>query len=266
MRSSRNCDDRSVSADQSIREFTRQAASFEAPGSHFADLEVLDWIAGYVAVHPGDRLLDVAGGTGQLGRHLGRSAQLCVVADITPAMLEQGAQAVRMEGRHDVVFVQADAMALPFPDAQFEVVVSRFALHHLTDIGVVLREMHRVCAPGGSVTVIDMVTETGSTGERMDELERMRDASHVACPRSSRLRDLMTEAGLRLVSEATRDQRLLADPWLDSAQPRPEARKAILEALSAEAAGGAPTGLRATDADGALTITYRDLLLHASRD
>ncbi|MDQ2894772.1 MAG: class I SAM-dependent methyltransferase [Actinomycetota bacterium] len=201
-----------------------------------------------------------------MGRHLGRSAQLCVVADITPAMLEQGAQAVCMEGRHDVVFVQADAMALPFPDAQFEVVVSRFALHHLPDIGAVLREMHRVCAPGGSVTVIDMITETGATGERMDELERLRDASHVACPRSSRLRDLMTEAGLRLVSEATRDQRLLADPWLDSAQPRPEARKAILEALSAEAAGGAPTGLRATEADGAFTITYRDLLLHASRD
>lgn len=255
-----------VSAEQSIREFTRQAASFEAPGSHFADVEVLDWIAGYVAVHPGDRLLDVAGGTGQLGRHLGRSAQLCVVADITPAMLEQGAQAVCMEGRHDVVFVQADAMALPFPDAQFEVVVSRFALHHLTDIGAVLREMHRVCAPGGSVTVIDMVTETGATGERMDELERLRDASHVACPRWICLHELMAAAGLRLVDEATRDQRLLAEPWLDSAQPEPEARDIIVEALRAEAAGGPLTGLGAAEEDGALTITYRDLLLHASRD
>jgi len=255
-----------VSAEQSIREFTRQAASFDARDSYFADLGVLDWIAGHVAVRSGDRILDVAGGTGQLGRHLGRSAHLCVVADITPAMLERGAQAVRAEGRNDVVFVQADAMALPFPDAQFEVVVSRFALHHLIDIGAALREMQRVCAPGGSVTIIDMVTETGSTGERMDELERLRDASHVACPRSSRLRDVITGAGLRLVGEATREQRFLAEPWLDSAQPEPEARKAILEALRAEAAGGPPTGLGAAEDDGALTITYRDLLLHASRD
>jgi len=255
-----------MSAEQSIREFTRQAASFEAPGSHFADLGVLEWIAEHVAVRSGDRVLDVAGGTGQLGRHLGRRAHLCVVVDITPAMLEQGAKAVRAEHRNDVVFVQADAMALPFPDAQFEVVVSRFALHHLTDIAAVLREMHRVCTPSGSVTVIDMVTEPGSTGERMDELERLRDPSHVACPRRACLHELIAAAGLRLVDQATRDQRLPAEAWLDRAQPDPEARDIIVEALRAEAAGGPPTGLGAAEDDGALTITYRDLLLNASRD
>lgn len=63
-------------------------------------------------------------------------------------MLEQGAQAVRAENRNDVVFVHADVTALPFPEAQFEVVVSRFALHHLVDIGTGLREMQRVCTPG----------------------------------------------------------------------------------------------------------------------
>ncbi len=93
---------------------------------------------------PANRILDVAGGTGQLGRHLARSGRLCVVADITPAMLEQGAQAVREQGRNDVVFVRADATDLPFPDAEYEVVVSRFALHHLAEMGAVLDEMRRV--------------------------------------------------------------------------------------------------------------------------
>ncbi|MGI8411820.1 MAG: class I SAM-dependent methyltransferase [Solirubrobacteraceae bacterium] len=254
-----------MSSERSVREFTRQAASFEVPGSPFADAGVLDWIAGHIAVRSGDRILDVAGGTGQLGRHLGRGARLCVVADITPAMLEQGAHAVRAENRNDVVFIHADATALPFPEAQFEVVVSRFALHHLSDIGAALREMQRVCTPGGSVTVTDMVTEPGSVGERMDQLERLRDPSHVACPRPAGLRELMTSAGLRQVGEAVRDERLPADSWLARAAPDQGARDAILEALRAETAGGAPTGLRAAGASGKLTITHRYLLLHASR-
>jgi len=53
---------------------------------------------------------------------------------------------------------------------------------------------------------------------------------------------------------------------LDRAQPGPEARDIIVEALRAEAAGGPPTGLGAAEDDGALTITYHNLLLHASRD
>ncbi len=253
-----------MSVERSVREFTRQATSFEAPGSHFADVGVLDWIAGHVAVGSTDRVLDVAGGTGQLGRHLGRTAHLSVVADVTPAMLEQGAQAVRADGRNDVVFVQADAMALPFPDAHFDVVVSRFAMHHFNDIGGALREMGRACAPGGSVTVVDMVTETGLEGERMDELERLRDPSHVACPSPARLRELVADAGLRPVAEAERDERLEAEQWLSFAQPDPKARDAIVQALQAEAAGGASTGLRAAEVEGTLTITHRYLLLHAS--
>src|SRR5881392_2057871 len=98
--------------DATIREFTRQAPFFERPGSHFADVEILDWIAAAVAVGPNDRVLDVAGGTGQLGRHLGRNAQLTVVLDLTPAMLREGAGAVRAEGRTDVIFLKADAQAL----------------------------------------------------------------------------------------------------------------------------------------------------------
>ncbi len=253
-----------MSGERSIREFTRQAASFEAPGSHFADLGVLEWIAGHVAVRPADRILDVAGGTGQLGRHLGRSARLCVVADITPAMLEQGAQAVREEGRDDIVFVRADATDLPFPDAQYEVIVNRFALHHLADIGTVLDEMRRVCVPGGSVTLVDMVAEAGPLGERMDELERLRDPSHVRCPRPTELAALLTDRGLRPGSEAIREERLAAGPWLDRAHPTSEARATVLGALRGEAAGGAATGLGAAEDDGTLTITRRYQLIHAT--
>ena len=254
-----------MSTERSVQEFTHQAASFEAPGSHFADIGVLDWIAGHVAVRSSDRILDVAGGTGQLGRHLARSGRLCVVADITPAMLEQGAQAVGEQGRNDVVFVRADASDLPFPDAQYEVVVSRFALHHLADIGAVLDEMRRVLTPGGSVTLIDTMAEAGPVGVRTDELERLRDPSHIRCPRPTELAALLADRGLRVVSEANRDERLEAESWLDRAQPAPEAHDTVLGALRAEAAGGAPTGLRAVQDDGTLMITHRYHLIHATQ-
>jgi SAM-dependent methyltransferase len=254
-----------VSDEVTIREFTRQAASFEQPGSHFADLDVLDWIAAHVAVGPEDRVLDVAGGTGQLGRHLGRAARLTVVADLTPAMLALGVQATRSAGRHDVVFVRADAAALPLADAQFEVVVSRFALHHLPDLAAAVSEMHRVCTPGGRVTVIDMVAEPGPTGARLDELERLRDPSHRACPREDQLHRLLAEAGVSVATVAEREERLAAEPWLDRAHPEADAREAVLGALHDEASGGEPTGLRAAIDEGELTIAHRYLLIGGSR-
>jgi len=254
-----------VSNEVTIREFTRQAASFEQPGSHFGDLGVLDWIAAHVEVGTEDRVLDVAGGTGQLGRHLGRGAKLTVVADLTPAMLELGVQATRTAGRRDVVYVQADAAALPFADGQFEVVVSRFALHHLPDIGAALREMERVCAPGGNVTVIDMVAEPGPAGDRLDELERLRDPSHAACPREAELGELLAGAGLRAGRVAAREERLAAEPWLERAHPERAAGEEVLAALREEASGGAPTGLRAAVVDGTLTITHRYVLIGGAR-
>ncbi len=266
-----------MSSERTIREFTRQVAYFEQPGSHFADGGVLDWIAGQVKVGPQDRVLDVAGGTGQLGRHLGRGARLTVIADLTPAMLARGVEAVRAEGRRDVVFVEADAAALPFSEAQFEVVVSRFALHHMPDVPAALREMRRVCTPGGTVTIIDMIADPGPIGERLDELERLRDPSHTASPHEAELRSLLDEAGLqpagakaagtavRPVRAAVRDERLLAEPWLQRAQPAPGAHRAVLDALHAEAAGGAATGLCGALIEGALTITHRYLVVHCKR-
>lgn len=254
-----------MSDELTIREFTRQAPSFEQPGSHFGDVDVLGWIAAHVEVGPEDRVLDVAGGTGQLGRHLGRSARLTVVADLTPAMLEQGARVTRGQDRRDVIFVRADAAALPFADTQFEVVVSRFALHHLADVGAALCEMRRACAAGGTVTIIDIVAEPGALGDRLDQLERLRDPSHAACPREQKLLGLLSDAGLRPDVTAARDESLTAEPWLERAQPAPEARDEVLAALHAEATGGPPTGLRAAVIDGALTITHRYLLVRAAR-
>src|SRR5436190_1162750 len=83
------------------------------------------------------------------------------------------------------------AARLPFPDAQFDVVVSRFAFHHFDDPAAVAREMARVSRPGGLVAVIDMAAEDGRIAARRDELERIRDPSHTRALEPSELTGLL---------------------------------------------------------------------------
>jgi ubiquinone/menaquinone biosynthesis C-methylase UbiE len=239
------------------REFTRQASNFEAAGSLFRDSSILDWIAEHVDVSAESKILDVAGGTGQLGRHLAREGRSAVIVDLTDAMLAAGFRSVQEEGRDDVVFVRGDAISLPFPDGQFDVVVSRFALHHMDDPGRAIAEMARVCHDDGSVTLIDMV----AGGSRHDELEQLRDPSHTQALPEEELRSLLTAAGREPSQYADRDQAMPLEPWLEQAKTPEEDRERIRAAFEDEAAGGAETGMRATRADGDLVIRQRWLLL-----
>ena len=155
--------------DVTRREFTRQVGEFERPDSFFAQQDMLDWIAAHVPVGPDDVLLDVAGGAGHVARHL--VTRFAVVVDLTRPMLAAGVAA-----KHpNVIFVEGDATNLPFPDGQFDVVVCRFAFHHIDEPAQAAAEMARVAKPGGTVAVIDMV----DGGGRHNELEILRDPSHT---------------------------------------------------------------------------------------
>jgi ubiquinone/menaquinone biosynthesis C-methylase UbiE len=240
------------------REFAKQAASFEASGSLFADRALLDWIADHVPVPEGGQILDVAGGTGQTGRYLAREGASAVIVDLTLPMLATGLRAAREEGRRDVVFVRGDAVDLPFLDDQFDVVVCRFALHHMDDPAAAVAEMARVCRPEGGVTVIDLVTG----GARHDELETLRDPSHTRSLDEAELHEVLARAGREPRRSAAMEQQLPADGWLAQAKTPPEAAEPIRAALEAEVAGGPPTGLRAgRSEDGELTIRHRWVLV-----
>jgi len=240
------------------REFARQAQSFEASGSLFKDRSILGWIAEHVAVRAGAQILDVAGGTGQTGRYLARDGASAVIVDLTMPMLSAGLSAVREEGRSDVVFVRGDAVDLPFPDDHFDVVVCRFALHHMDDPGAAVAEMARACRRDGNVTLIDLV----NGGAKHDELEILRDPSHTHSLREDELPELLVAAGREPDRCAAREQELPVDRWLGQSKTPPEHAETICAALAEEADGGAPTGLRAGRAeDGALTILHRWVLV-----
>jgi demethylmenaquinone methyltransferase / 2-methoxy-6-polyprenyl-1,4-benzoquinol methylase len=115
---------------------------------------MMDWLA----PRPGQRLLDVAGGTGDIAfRFLRRAPSAsAVVFDMTESMLIEGrkrADAQRLSDRLE--WVAGDAMALPFEDGSFDVYAISFGIRNVTRIPDALREAYRVLKPGGRLMVLE---------------------------------------------------------------------------------------------------------------
>ena len=115
---------------------------------------MMDWLA----PRDGQRLLDVAGGTGDIAfRFLSRApGASAVVLDMTESMLMEGrqrAEAAELGDRLD--WVAGDAMALPFADASFDRYTIAFGIRNVTRIDAALKEAHRVLRPGGRLMVLE---------------------------------------------------------------------------------------------------------------
>ncbi|WP_077529493.1 bifunctional demethylmenaquinone methyltransferase/2-methoxy-6-polyprenyl-1,4-benzoquinol methylase UbiE [Vreelandella utahensis] len=111
------------------------------------------------SVRPGHRILDIAGGTGdltmQFADRVGTEGEV-VLADINQEMLEVGRERLIDRGYAGRVdYVQANAECLPFPDNYFNAVSIAFGLRNVTDQNLALREMTRVLKPGGKLLILE---------------------------------------------------------------------------------------------------------------
>jgi len=117
------------------------------------------YFAATAQVRPGDRVLDLAGGTGDIAAllrpRLGDQGGV-VLGDINGEMLRVGRDRMTDRGRvRGLEYVQCNAQALPFPDASFDLVTIAFGLRNVTDKDAALREMHRVLKVGGQARVLE---------------------------------------------------------------------------------------------------------------
>jgi demethylmenaquinone methyltransferase/2-methoxy-6-polyprenyl-1,4-benzoquinol methylase len=110
-------------------------------------------------LRPGQRALDVAGGTGDLAAGLARQVGehgLIVLSDINRAMLQRGRDRLTDRGvLGNVEYVQADAERLPFRDGSFDCITIGFGLRNVTDKPAALAAMQRVLKPGGQLLVLE---------------------------------------------------------------------------------------------------------------
>ena len=137
-------------------------------------------------VRPGQRVLDLAGGTGDLtakfSRLVGDTGEV-VLADINESMLKMGREKLRNIGiLGNVSYVQANAEALPFPDNSFDCITIAFGLRNVTDKNKALGSMYRVLRPGGRLLVLEFSKPV------LDPLNKVYDAySFHILPRMGQL-------------------------------------------------------------------------------
>lgn len=193
-----------------LDQFTRQAAPFREFPAHSTE-DSVDLVLKTTEVGPSDTVLDVACGPGLMACALAGVARNVTGIDITPAMIEQAEDLRRSKGLANLSWDVGDVATLPYPDASFSLVFTRYSYHHILDTKPVFAEMVRVCKPGGRVALVDVYSTSPAQAEAYDRVETLRDPSHVRALGLSELEALFQAAGL----EDVRSERYGLDVGLE---------------------------------------------------
>ncbi len=155
--------------------WSSRAAAYRESPTHASDAD-LEIVVEMCNPHEGVKALDVATGGGHVARRLREQGAEVVTADPAPGM------------QADVVCAAED---LPFADGSFDVVVTRIAPHHFSDIGAAVGELARV---SNRVVVVE---DTEYTSEEVEAAEKLRDPTHVRNYSEDEWRELLESAGSR---------------------------------------------------------------------
>lgn len=184
-----NPDNRDLILDQ----FTRQAARFAASPLVNAE-SLLDRMVELAQAGGDDSMLDSGSGPGVVVCAFASKVRLAIGVDLTAAMIEQARDLEARRGLCNVAWVRSDITALPFAEQRFSIVASRFVFHHLPDPAAAVREMARVCRPGGRIVVADSAP-AAEKADAFNAMERLRDPSHVEALTVDELLRLVSAAG-----------------------------------------------------------------------
>jgi len=198
-------------------QFGRTAAAYVTSTTHAsgADLERLIAVA---APLPSERALDVGCGVGHTLRRIAPLVSFAAGADATFEMMQAGRDSVVTAP--NAAFAQSDASALPFADASFDLATCRLAAHHFTDVAAAFLDVRRVLRPGGRFVLVDNYAPDDPALDRfINEVEQLRDASHVRNHSIAGWRQLLEDAGLRTSVESDlMTTKITTEGWLERSQ------------------------------------------------
>ncbi len=195
----------------------------------------------------GERVLDLGCGPGHSSLAFAERAGEVVGLDLSASMLELAREEAQRRGLANARFERGDAERLPFGDAEFDVVASRYSAHHYPQPRRALGEAARVLRPGGVFVLLDSISpEDPAQDTFLNAIELVRDPSHVRNHRISEWRAMFAEAGFS--AEVLRSWLLALDfeAWIERIGA-PAGAAAQLRALF----DGAPQEVRRAFAIGA---------------
>lgn len=205
----------SVTRDQ----FTRQASAFAAAPA-MRNAEALRLLVSLAETGPEDTVLDVACGPGLVACAFAATARSVTGIDLTPAMIERARAWQQAQGLENLCWHIGTVCPLPFPDQSFTRVVCRYAAHHFEHPGAVLREMTRVCRPGGRVVLADVeVSADQSIAAAFNQMEKLRDPSHLRALSREEMEDQGRACNLELVSRTRYSLPMELDGLLSASFP-----------------------------------------------
>jgi SAM-dependent methyltransferase len=207
-------------------------------------------------------VLDLGCGGGHVSYRAAPHVGSVVACDLTPAMLEAVARTASERGLRNISTQQAAAEKLPFADASFDIVLSRFTTHHWHDMEAGLREARRVLNPGGRAIFIDVIAPADRVLDTfLQTVELLRDVSHVRDYAMAEWVGGLTRAGFALEGVTARRLHMDYPVWIARTRTSPEHAAAIRSLQR-----GAPDAVRqhfAIDDAGSFDIDVATMLTRA---
>jgi len=216
-----------------VDQFTRQADAFAAAAA-IRDDQALELLVCGCSAGSADDSLDVACGPGLVVCAFAEVVRSATGIDLTPAMIGKGKALAASRNLGNATFGVGDVNSLPFAAASFSIATSRYAFHHFEDPMRVLKEMVRVCKPGGRVAVMDMIaSDDPARAARFNRMEKLRDPSHVAGLTLSALARCFHGAGLPEPAITHYKMPVELEGLLDASFPNPGDREVVRELVLA---------------------------------
>lgn len=198
-------------------QFDSQANAYLSSAVH-AQGDDLKAAGDYVAQHiaPTGVGLDLGCGAGHLSFALAPALAKVVAADASPGMLEVVEKAAAQRGFSHIETVQTMVESLPFADASFDVVATRYSAHHWGDVPAALSEARRVLKPGGVLLVIDVLGyENPLVDTHFQTIELLRDTSHVRDYAETEWQRMLADAGFTIEGTQAWPVRLEFSSWVE---------------------------------------------------
>jgi SAM-dependent methyltransferase len=195
-------------------QFGARAAAYLTSAVHAAGAD-LAALAALAAGRRAARALDLGCGGGHVAYAVAPETAEVVAYDLSGEMLAVVDRTATERGIANLRTVQGPAERLPFPDASFDLVLSRYSAHHWRDFDAGLREAARVLRPDGLAGFVDTVTPGRAVLDTfLQTVELLRDTSHVRNRTRAEWEEALARAGFTVGAVTPFRIRLIFDDWV----------------------------------------------------